>query len=149
MVSGGCNLATTAVGNCNVYSSPSTCSTCVSTYFLSAGKCLSCSLLCTNCYGIHFGVCTACSSSATLFNQMCLANKYNSNNEYQVYYSYPSSLSLLSGGAEDCNNYLYKSTSISISLNNLSASRLRIRWRLFSISGSSTYAVAITNTAGT
>jgi len=149
LVSGGCNLATTLISNCNLYSSPSSCGTCSSSYYISSGKCLPCSILCTSCYGLHFGLCTVCSSSASLFNQMCLANKYNSNSEYQLYYTYPSINNLLSGGVEDCNNYLYKSSSISISLNNLGGSKLRLKWRLFSIDGSTTYSVSITNTGGT
>ncbi len=146
---GGCLAATTPISNCNLYSSSAVCSSCLSGYYLQNSKCQPCSMLCTSCYGLHFGQCSACASNAVLFNQMCLPINYLANSQYQLYYSYPSSSLLLSGGSLDCNRYLYSGTSLALSLTKLAASQIRVSWRLFSIGGSTTYSVSFSTSTGT
>ena len=146
---GGCLAATTLVSNCNLYSSSAVCSSCLSGYYLQSSKCQPCSMLCTACYGLHFGQCTACATNAVLFNQMCMPINYIANSQYQLYYSYPSSSLLLSGGSIDCNRYLYSGTSLALTLTKLAASQIRISWRLFSIGGSTTYSVSFSTSTGT
>jgi len=148
LVSGGCLLPTTVINNCNSYSSASACSNCVSSYYLKSSYCYSCSILCSSCYGIHFGACTVCELTASLFNQMCLPTNYVSNNIYQVYYSFPSASNFLITGSADCNHYLYSGTTVSLTLNNFGASLLKFQWRIYSINGSSTYSVTLANNGG-
>ena len=145
LVAGGCVLATSSIDNCNTYQNATSCATCLSSYYLSNSLCYSCSILCTICYGLHFGACTACVSTATLFNQMCLVNNYISNTVYQLYYSFPSASSVLTQGTQDCNHYLYSGTTITLGFNGLATSKITIKWRLFSIGGSSTYNLVWSN----
>jgi hypothetical protein len=114
-------------------------------FYLNNSLCYPCSISCTACYGLHFGACTACINTATLFNQMCLINNYVSNTVYQLYYSFPSASSVLTQGMQDCNRYLYSGTTITLGFNSLGTSKITIKWRLFSIGGSSTYSVVWSN----
>jgi hypothetical protein len=146
---GACLTVTTAVSNCNNYQSASSCSSCLSGYYLSSAKCQPCSILCTTCTALHFGACSACATSAGLFNQMCLPTKYLSSSSYQLYYSFPSASTITTQGAQDCNHYLYSGTTLSLSLNSLAGSKVTLKWRVFSVGVSSSYSVGWTNTAGT
>lgn len=141
--------STATIANCNTYSSATACSTCLAGYYLANSVCQPCSILCSACYGLHFGQCTACNSMAALFNQMCIPNNYLTNTQYQLYFSYPSAASLLSGGNADCNRYLYSGQTITLTLNSLAGYKVSAYWRLFSIGGSTTYTVALTNSGGT
>jgi hypothetical protein len=101
--SGGCVLVPAAnrLLNCIYYSFNTSnnnnngyqCNTCQSSYYLSpsssssVSQCLTCSILCTQCYGNHFGRCTSCTSNAILFNQMCIAIPYINSNTIQLYYT--------------------------------------------------------------
>ena len=147
-VAGGCVKATDSIDNCNTYQNSSACSTCISSYYLSNSLCYPCSLLCTACNGLHFGACTACISTATLFNQMCLVNNYISQSTYQLYYSFPSAGSYATQGAQNCNRYHYSGTAVTLSLNSLAASKIVVRWRIFSVDGSTTYSFIWSNSAG-
>jgi hypothetical protein len=149
LISGGCMAISSSVGNCNTYSSSTACSTCVTGYYLSNSLCQPCSMLCSACYGLHFGQCTACNSIATLFNQMCLPTSYLANTQYQLYFAYPSAASFLAGGAADCNRYIYSGHQLTLTLNNLAGYKIRVSWRLFSMGGSTTYTVAFTSSGGT
>jgi hypothetical protein len=148
LVAGGCAKATTSIDNCNTFQNATACGTCISSYYLSNSLCYPCSVLCTACYGLHFGACTACISTATLFNQMCLVNNYISQSSYQLYYSFPSASSFATQGAQNCNRYLYSGTTITLSLNSMAASKIVLNWRIFSVGGSSTYSFTWSNSAG-
>lgn len=148
LVAGGCVKASTSIDNCNTFQNSTACSACISSYYLSSNLCYPCSILCTACYGFHFGACTTCSSTSTLFNQICLVNNYISKNTYQLYYSFPSASSYMTQGTQDCNHYLYSGSTLKISLNSLAASKVVISWRLFSVGGSTTYGLTWSNTGG-
>lgn len=135
--------------NCNTYQTSSTCASCSSGYYLSSSLCVPCSILCTTCTGFHFGACSACSSTSNLFNQMCLPNSYLSTSVYQAYYSFPSASSLLSQGTQDCNHFLYSGITLTLNLNDLAASQVTLKWRIFSVGSASSYALSWTNSAGT
>lgn len=149
LISGGCLPAVTAIDNCNTYQNSTACSTCASGYYLSSIQCYPCSILCSSCYGLHFGQCTACNTNTNLYNQMCLPDKYLSNSIYQLYFSFPSANSFIQQGSQDCNHYLYSGTTVSLTIKDLSSSKVTIKWRLFSVMGSTSYNLGWTNTAGT
>ena len=144
-----CSTISTAIDNCDTYQAATTCATCQSGYYLSNGKCTSCSILCSSCTGIHFGTCSACNSNSVLYNQMCIPNRYSSTSAFQLYYSFPSAASIATQGTQNCNRYLYSGTTLSIALNSLGASKVTVKWRLFSVGASTSYSVGWTNSAGT
>jgi hypothetical protein len=80
---------------------------------------------------------------------MCIPTNYVSNTRYQLYFSYPSSASFLSGGTADCNRNIYSGQQISLALNGMAGYKISVYWRLFSIGGSTTYSVSLTNSGGT
>lgn len=83
------NSSNVTVSNNNGYQ----CNTCQASYYISninissPSQCLPCSILCIQCYGNHFGRCTACASNAVLYNQMCIPLPYVSNSVMQLYYT--------------------------------------------------------------
>ena len=79
---------------------------------------------------------------------MCLPTPYTSSSNYQVYYSYPTHTGF-SGGAADCNHNLYKGTTVTLTLEGLAASAVAVQWRVFSVGGTASYTVSLTNSAGT
>ena len=146
---GNCFPATTAVDNCNTYQTGTSCATCLSGYYLTNSVCSPCSILCTTCTGIHFGTCSACTTNSQLFNQMCLPDPHISTSVYQLYYSMPSSSSIVSQGTQDCNHFLYSGSTIALQINDLAASQVTLKWRVFSVGTASPYTFSWTNTGGT
>jgi hypothetical protein len=116
LIGGGCVSVSVTVSNCASYSSSTACSACSTGFYLSNGQCYPCSLLCSSCYGIHFGACTACNSLASLFNQMCLINNYLSSTLYYRYIAFPGQKALVTQGSTDCNSLLVSGTKISLNL---------------------------------
>lgn len=147
--SGTCLVVSTTISNCLTYSATSTCSSCNSGYYLTGNLCYPCSLLCSQCIGNHFGLCTTCNSNSNLFNQMCLINNFPSTSTYQLFYSFPSSSSLLVSGSLYCSSLFASSTTISINLSNLQAYKIDVQWKLFSIGTTSTFNIQLANTYAT
>lgn len=124
LTSGACSAVTTSVSNCLTYSSSTVCSKCSSSYYLSSNTCYPCSLLCTTCDGPHFGRCSVCSSNAAFFNKMCLITNFPSTSTYNLYYSFPASLGLITSGTLSCASQYITGLSITINLNYLKAYKL-------------------------
>lgn len=122
--SGTCSAVTTSVSNCQTYSSSTVCSTCATSYYLSSNVCYPCSLLCSTCDGPHFGRCSVCNSNAAFFNKMCLITNFPSTTTYNLYYSFPASIGLVSSGTLSCESQYVTGTIITINLNNLKAYKL-------------------------
>ena len=80
---------------------------------------------------------------------MCIPDQYLSTSVYQSYYSFPSASSYVAQGVQDCNHFLYSGTTVSIKLNDLAASKVTLKWRIFSIGSTSSYTLSWTNSAGT
>lgn len=146
--SGTCVSTSNSVTNCQTYSSSTVCSSCSTSYFLSSNVCYPCSLLCSACIGPHFGLCTTCNSNAAYFNEMCLITNFPSTTTYNLYFSFPASIGLITNGALSCASQYITGTSITLNLNNLKAYKLEISWKIYSKSSSTSYTVALSNTAG-
>lgn len=108
---GGCSLVSSSllIPNCLYYSNTTSggkylCTSCQSGYYLSSTslQCVPCSIVCTSCYGNHFGRCTACASNALLFNQMCIPLSYTSSTQMQVYFTPTSNPNEFLGGTTIC-----------------------------------------------
>lgn len=144
-----CAPVTTTVANCQTSSTATSCASCQVGYYLSNNKCYSCSILCTQCWGDHFGACTACTANSNLFNSMCLINNYLDSKTYQYLYSFPGQSALVTQGTPDCNKLLITGTSISLQANNLAGSQIIIYWKIFSLSPAAAYTVTLSNSKGT
>jgi hypothetical protein len=70
--------------------------------------------MCTKCYGNHFGLCTACTDNAVLFNQMCIAMPYYAPAQLQMYYTAANNVGDLMGGQVMCGGLLYEGPAISL-----------------------------------
>lgn len=134
---GGCSAVTTLIPNCIAYSNQTTntinkCTSCATSFYLSSTslQCIPCSLTCTACYGDHFGRCTACATTAKLFNQMCLPLPYIDSNKMQLYFTPAANIANFVGGSAYCAGLMYQGSTISISLNNMAAYKLLISYRL-------------------
>ena len=80
---------------------------------------------------------------------MCLPDQYLSTSVYQSYYSFPSASSLVTQGTQDCNHFMYSGATVTLNLNDLGASKVTLKWRIFSVGSAASYTLSWTNSAGT
>lgn len=151
---GGCTAVVVPISNCYTYSNVTVngtnkCTACSSGYYLSSSslQCIPCSITCTACYGDHFGKCTACITTAKLFNQMCIPANYVDSKKRQIYYTAVANAADFNGGKLACSSLLYLGTAISFNLNNIAAYKLVISYRLFTALPSQQYTISINSTS--
>lgn len=147
---GGCALVSTLIDSCDVYSNATVntvnkCTTCMNGYYVSTTglQCVPCSIMCSSCYGDHYGRCTACNSNAKLFNQMCIPYSYTSSSKVQLYYTAAADGIRLGGGSNICSSLLYTGTAIRLELNGLSAYKLVVKYRIFTDAPSQAYNLSL------
>ena len=134
------------------------CTNCSQGFFnASSGQCIyGCSLLCTSCYGPHFGLCFSCIPSASLYNLHCLPSyNINSGSAYQLYFSPFSNPTFFQGGIyrmEDTCIWedIYGGSSFWFSLSGLQSYQFVLAWKVYVISGTNntgnvSYSLTINN----
>ena len=80
---------------------------------------------------------------------MCIPDQYLSTSVYQAYFSFPSASSFVAQGSQDCNHFMYSGSTITLNLNDLAASKVTLKWRIFSVGSAASYTLSWTNSAGT
>ena len=131
-----CVSAATPAANCLSLSATGICTFCQPSYYLSSSnQCLPyCSNLCTNCSGPHFGLCSACSENAVLFNMNCLPqHSISLGLAYQIFHTARNNLQQFSPlQTTYClETIVGYSTRVQYGLNRLGGYSCSIKWKVY------------------
>ena len=74
---------------------------------------------------------------------MCLVYPFPSASMTRKYYSLPSSSSILNGGTLECQNQLYAGQTFSINLDNLSAYKIIMKFKLYGETSGQSYSISL------